>query len=57
MSRRLRQRATVVLVRNGRVLLVGDATMLFYMTEEGKEGRDAFNERRKPDFRQFPWRP
>ncbi|MEZ4863026.1 MAG: 1,4-dihydroxy-2-naphthoyl-CoA synthase [Caldilineaceae bacterium] len=37
--------------------LAGDATMLFYMTEEGKEGRNAFVEKRKPDFRQYPWRP
>ena len=34
--------------------LAGDATMLFYTTDEGKEGRDAFNEKRKPDFDQFP---
>ncbi len=32
----------------------GDATMLFYTTDEGKEGRDAFNQKRKPDFDQFP---
>ena len=32
----------------------GDATMLFYTTDEGKEGRDAFNEKREPDFDQFP---
>jgi naphthoate synthase len=34
--------------------LGGDATLLFYMTEEGKEGRDAFLEKRRPDFSQFP---
>jgi naphthoate synthase len=37
--------------------LAGDATMLFYMTEEGQEGRDAFVERREPDFSRFPRRP
>ena len=37
--------------------LAGHATMLFYMTEEGQEGRNAFLEKRKPDFRQYPWRP
>jgi naphthoate synthase len=34
--------------------LAGDATMLFYMTEEAKEGRDAFVEKRDPDFSRFP---
>ncbi len=43
--------------QTGLQVLAGDATMLFYMSDEGKEGRNAFNERRKPDFRQFPWRP
>jgi len=33
--------------------LAGDATMLFYMTEEAQEGRDAFKEKRKPDFKKF----
>jgi len=37
--------------------LAGDATMLFYMSEEGQEGRDAFVERRAPDFGRFPKRP
>lgn len=37
--------------------LAGNATMLFYMTEEGREGRDAFLEKRPPDFARFPWRP
>jgi naphthoate synthase len=37
--------------------LAGNATMLFYMTEEGQEGRNAFNEDRKPNFEKFPRRP
>ncbi len=37
--------------------LAGDATLLFYMTEEGQEGRDAYMEKRPPDFRKFPRRP
>jgi naphthoate synthase len=37
--------------------LAGDATMLFYMSEEGQEGRDAFVEHRRPDFSRFPKRP
>ncbi len=37
--------------------LAGNATMLFYMSEEGQEGRDAYLEKRKPDFSRFPWLP
>jgi len=37
--------------------LAGDATMLFYMTEEGQEGRNAYVDRRAPDFSRFPRRP
>ncbi|MEO7110639.1 MAG: 1,4-dihydroxy-2-naphthoyl-CoA synthase [Polyangiaceae bacterium] len=33
--------------------LAGNATLLFYMTEEGKEGKNAFLEKRKPDFKRF----
>jgi naphthoate synthase len=35
----------------------GDATMLYYMSEEAQEGRDAFKEKRQPDFAKFPRRP
>ena len=37
--------------------LAGDATMLFYLTEEGQEGRNAYKEKREPDFNKFPKRP
>lgn len=37
--------------------LAGDATLLFYMSEEGQEGRDAYMEKRSPDFKKFPKRP
>ena len=37
--------------------LAGDATLLFYLTEEGQEGRDAFKEKREPNFDKFPKRP
>jgi naphthoate synthase len=41
----------------GQQQLAGDATLLFYMTEEAQEGRDAFNEKRRPDFGKFPRLP
>lgn len=37
--------------------LAGNATMLFYMSEEGQEGKNAFLEKRKPDFKKFTRRP
>ncbi len=37
--------------------LAGNATLLFYMTEEAQEGRNAFLEKRRPEFDRFPWRP
>ncbi|MCK4709551.1 MAG: 1,4-dihydroxy-2-naphthoyl-CoA synthase [Gammaproteobacteria bacterium] len=37
--------------------LAGNTTALFYMSEEGQEGRNAFLEKRKPDFSKFPRRP
>ena len=35
----------------------GDATLLYYMSEEAQEGRDAYVNRRAPDFSRFPRRP
>ena len=46
--------------QSGLQQLAGDATMLFYMSDEGKEGRDAFLEKRDPrysDLDQFPRTP
>jgi naphthoate synthase len=37
--------------------LAGDATLLYYMTEEAQEGRNAFVDKRDPDFSRFPKRP
>ena len=37
--------------------LAGDATLLYYMTDEAQEGRDAFTQKRDPDFSRFPKRP
>ena len=37
--------------------LAGNATLLYYMTEEGAEGKYAFLEKRQPNFRQYPWLP
>lgn len=37
--------------------LAGNATLLYYMSEEAQEGRNAYNQKRKPDFSKFPKRP
>lgn len=37
--------------------LAGNATLLYYMTEEGAEGKQAFLEKRSPDFKKYPWLP
>ncbi|MFN3361092.1 MAG: enoyl-CoA hydratase-related protein, partial [Pseudanabaenaceae cyanobacterium] len=37
--------------------LAGNATLLFYMTAEAQEGKNAFLEKRKPNFRDFPHLP
>jgi naphthoate synthase len=39
----------------GQQVFAGEATRLGYMTDEAKEGRDAFVEKREPDFSEFPW--
>lgn len=43
--------------QTGLQVLAGDSTMLYYMSEEGSEGKNAFLEKRKPDFKKYPWRP
>ncbi len=43
--------------QTGIQVLAGDATMLYYMTEEGTEGKTAYLEKRKPNFKKFPRRP
>jgi len=37
--------------------LAGNATLLYYLTQEGSEGKRAFLEKRKPDFTKYPWLP
>jgi len=37
--------------------LSGNATLLYYLTEQGDEGRKAWNEKRPPNFGKFPWLP
>lgn len=37
--------------------LAGNATLLYYMSEEGKEGKNAYLDKRQPDFRKYPWLP
>lgn len=37
--------------------LAGNATLLYYLSEEGSEGHRAYLEKRKPDFRRYPWLP
>src|SRR5690606_38716632 len=39
----------------GQQVFAGEATRLAYMTDEVQEGRDAFLEKRKQDYRKFPW--
>lgn len=37
--------------------LAGNATLLYYLSEEGREGKNAFLEKRIPDFKKYPWLP
>ena len=37
--------------------LAGNTTLLYYMTDEGNEGKKAFLEKRAPNFSQYPWLP
>lgn len=37
--------------------LAGNATLLYYLSEEGSEGHRAYLEKRRPDFRKYPWLP
>lgn len=39
----------------GQQVFSGEATRLAYITEEAQEGRDAFLEKRKPNWEKFPW--
>jgi len=39
----------------GQQVMMGETTRLAYMTDEAQEGRDAFLEKRSPDWSQFPW--
>jgi len=39
----------------GQQVFAGEATRLAYMTDEAEEGRNAFLEKRKPDFKKYPW--
>ena len=43
--------------QSGLQQLAGDATLMYYMTDEAQEGRDAFKEKRKPNFKKFPRLP
>ena len=39
---------------SGMQMFAGDSTLLYYLSEEAKEGKNAFLEKRKPDFSKYP---
>ena len=41
----------------GMMAFAGSATLMYYTTEEGREGKEAFLEKRQPDFKKFPRYP
>ena len=43
--------------QRGLMEMAGDATLMFYLMEEAQEGKNAFLEKRDPDFKQFPQFP
>lgn len=47
----------IAFISNALQALGGDATLLFYGTEEGNEGKTAYVDHRPPDFSKFPRRP
>jgi len=40
--------------QRGLMEFAGDATLMFYLMEEAQEGKNAFLQKRKPNFKQFP---
>ena len=40
--------------QHGLMQLAGDATLLYYLTEEAQEGKNAFLEKRSPEFKKYP---
>ena len=53
-SRKLRELNAELDGQAGLMELAGDATLMYYLSEEAQEGKNAFLEKRDPDFRKFP---